>query len=99
MKLPYFVTIRNYGLIRERTKAGLVAARARGRVGGRPALLVPKQITRLKKLYDARKNTVQEICRIFNISRPTFYNYINKVNSKNKKNVTKNEKHAIKRKK
>lgn len=74
-------------VIRERTKAGLVAARARGRVGGRPALLVPKQITRLKKLYDARKNTVAEICKIFGISRPTFYNYINKITGKNKKKV------------
>jgi DNA invertase Pin-like site-specific DNA recombinase len=72
-------------VIRDRTKAGLVAARARGRVGGRPALLAPKQINRLKKLYDARKNTVEEICKIFTISRPTFYNYINQKNGKNKK--------------
>lgn len=72
-------------VIRERTKAGLTAARARGRLGGRPSLLTPKQVQRLKKLYDARKNTVEEICRIFSISRPTFYNYINKVNGKQKK--------------
>lgn len=82
-------------VIRERTKAGLVAARARGRVGGRPALLVPKQITRLKKLYDARKNTVAEICKIFNISRPTFYNYINQVNGKNKKKAERDKKYTI----
>lgn len=85
-------------VIRERTKAGLVAARARGRVGGRPALLVPKQIIRLKKLYDARKNTVEEICRIFSISRPTFYNYINNVHNKNK-NKVKNKKTRNKTKK
>lgn len=63
-------------LIQERTKAGLQAARARGRMGGRPALLKPTQVARLKKLYDARKNTVAEICKIFHISRPTFYNYV-----------------------
>ena len=48
-------------VIRERTKAGLQAARARGRLGGRPFLLAPKSVARLKKLYDARKNTVMEI--------------------------------------
>ena len=77
-------------VIRDRTKAGLIAARARGRVGGRPALLAPKQIIRIKKLYDARKNTVEEICKIFTISRPTFYNYINQVNGKKKKKISKN---------
>lgn len=72
-------------VIRDRTKAGLVAARARGRLGGRPTLLVPKQIARLKKLYDARKNTVEEICKIYSISRPTFYNYLKIKKSKGKK--------------
>ena len=71
-------------VIRERTKAGLQAARARGRLGGRPRLLTPNKIARLKKLYDARKNTVIEICKIFNISRPTFYNYL-KVKNENTK--------------
>lgn len=71
-------------VIRERTKAGLQAARARGRLGGRPRLLTHNKIARLKKLYDARKNTVIEICKIFNISRPTFYNYL-KVKNENTK--------------
>ena len=63
-------------IIRERTNAGLKAARARGRLGGRPYLLTPTKILRLKELYNARENTVVEICKIFHISRPTFYNYI-----------------------
>ncbi len=63
-------------VIRERTKAGLQAARARGRLGGLPRLLAPGRTVRSKKLYDARKNTVIEICKFFNISRPTFYNYL-----------------------
>lgn len=81
-------------VIRERTKAGLVAARARGRFGGRPALLGAKQIQRLKKLYDARKNTVEEICRIFSISRPTFYNYINQASNKQKMKFMPEKKYA-----
>ena len=72
-------------VIRERTKAGLQAARARGQLGGRPFLLSPTAVARLKKLYDARKNTVIEICKIFNISRPTFYNYLKVKNEKIKK--------------
>ena len=79
-------------VIRERTKAGLQAARARGRLGGRPFLLAPKSVARLKKLYDARKNTVMEICKIFNISRPTFYNYLKAKNSKIKKKMPKTTK-------
>ena len=74
-------------IIRERTNAGLAAARVRGRFGGRPTLLSDKQARRLKKLYDDRKNTVLEICKIFNISRPSFYNYVNNkhVDIKNKR--------------
>ena len=65
-------------LIRERTQAGLQAARTRGRLGGRPPLLNSRQIKRLIELYDEQKSTVDEICKIFNISRPSFYNYLNK---------------------
>ena len=70
-------------LIRERTQAGLKAARARGRLGGRPPLLNTRQVKRLVELYDEGKSTVDEICKIFNISRPSFYNYLNKI-KKNK---------------
>ena len=70
-------------LISERTAAGLKAARARGRLGGRPPLLNGRQVKRLVELYDEGKSTVDEICKIFDISRPSFYNYLNKVN-KNK---------------
>ena len=76
-------------VIRERTKAGLQAARARGRLGGRPFLLAPKSVKKIKKLYDARKNTVMEICKIFNITRPTFYNYLKAKSAKIKKKTPK----------
>jgi DNA invertase Pin-like site-specific DNA recombinase len=65
-------------LIKERTKAGLKAARIRGRLGGRPPLLDSRQISRIIELYNEGKSTVAEICKIYDISRPSFYNYLNK---------------------
>jgi len=66
-------------LIRERTRAGLQAARARGRFGGRPkatTLNTPKKIAMAQSLYDNKNNTIDEICKILNISRATLYKYI-----------------------
>ncbi len=63
-------------LIRERTDAGLKAARARGHMGGRPSLLDNRQIKRMIEMYNEQKNTVAEICKIYEISRPSFYNYL-----------------------
>ena len=66
-------------IIRERTKAGLTAARARGRVGGRPKGLSKKaQHTAIiaEKLYQERELTVKEICEQLSISRGTLYNYL-----------------------
>lgn len=65
-------------LIQERTRAGLKAARARGRLGGRPPLLQAHQVKKMLARYDEQKITVAEICKIFGISRPSFYNYLNK---------------------
>lgn len=65
-------------LVRERTNAGLKAARARGRMGGRPPMLDNRQIKRMMELYDEGKSTVAEICKIYDISRPSFYNYLQK---------------------
>ena len=65
-------------LIRDRTNAGLAAARARGRKGGRPPLLSNQEVKRMLKYYKEGKNTVDEICKIFGISRPAFYKYRNK---------------------
>lgn len=66
-------------LIVERTQAGLVAARARGRKGGRPrtaAMQDPKKLARARELYAERRMTVSEICRLLGISRSTFYTYV-----------------------
>ena len=63
-------------LIRERTMAGLSAARARGRKGGRPKSLDPHQRDVAVMLYHQKKKTVKEICSIMGISKPTLYNYV-----------------------
>lgn len=63
-------------LIRERTRAGLDAARARGRVGGRKAKLDNNQVITLKAMHESRKHTIKEICGVFGISKPTFYRYL-----------------------
>jgi DNA invertase Pin-like site-specific DNA recombinase len=63
-------------LIRERTRAGLAAARAPGRRGGRPRALDGKKMQLLYQLYEERKHTVKEICDILNISRSTLYAYL-----------------------
>src|SRR2546423_3471032 len=66
-------------LIRERTKAGLQAARARGRVGGRPkvkTLNSQKKVAMAQSLYDDKTNTIDEICQTLHISRATLYRYI-----------------------
>jgi DNA invertase Pin-like site-specific DNA recombinase len=63
-------------LIQERTRAGLAAARARGRKGGRPRALDEKKTQLLYQLYDERKRTVKEICDILDISRSTIYAYL-----------------------
>src|SRR4051812_13732966 len=61
-------------LIRERTQAGLRAARARGRQGGRPKkLATEKDLARARALYDSKTMTVAEICKSLGISRSTFY--------------------------
>jgi DNA invertase Pin-like site-specific DNA recombinase len=62
-------------LIRERTNAGLAAARARGRRGGRPRLSAEK-VRQLRTLAADRSNSVAGICKTLRISRATFYRYV-----------------------
>jgi DNA invertase Pin-like site-specific DNA recombinase len=62
-------------IIRERTTAGLMAARARGRKGGRPKALTGKQLSIARDLYEKRY-PIAETCRTLKISRATLYRYI-----------------------
>jgi DNA invertase Pin-like site-specific DNA recombinase len=68
-------------LARERTQAGLNAARARGRKGGRPKVLDPAKRKFVAKLYAEKQHTISEICRMMGISKPTLYNYIAEANA------------------
>ncbi len=69
-------------LIRERTKAGLTAARARGRLGGRPKALSEEKVALAKKLYSetnpdgGKQYAIKEICEMLGISKSTLYSYL-----------------------
>ena len=64
-------------LIQERTRAGLTSARARGRVGGRPAIaLNHPSVVAAKAMHSDRKMPVSAICTTLRISRPTLYRYL-----------------------
>jgi DNA invertase Pin-like site-specific DNA recombinase len=60
-------------IIRERTNAGLAAARARGRKGGRKEQHNSKKIVTAVKLADTSPDTISEICKQLGISRSTYY--------------------------
>ena len=60
-------------LIRERTKAGLASARARGRVGGRPRKLDAKRIAQARALLADPNQTVADVARVLNVGRATLY--------------------------
>jgi len=62
-------------LIRERTRAGLKAARARGRQGGRPRLLSEDKRRMAQALRDDPSQSVAAICKTLGIARTTFYRY------------------------
>ena len=63
-------------LIRERTRAGLDAARARGRKGGRPKLLDARKVAMARALHADKNNSIEDICRTLRISRSTLYRYL-----------------------
>lgn len=60
-------------LIRERTMAGLEAARLRGRRGGRPRKLTPGQVGELRRLHASREVGAAGLCRMYGISKTTLY--------------------------
>jgi DNA invertase Pin-like site-specific DNA recombinase len=74
-------------LIVERTRDGLEAARARGRVGGRKQALKPRQVQLAQEMYDEigedgkRKHTVQDIADELGVARTTIYRYLERKDS------------------
>ncbi len=65
-------------IIRDRTVAGLTAARARGRVGGRPSKLSAEQVRQARRMYDARELTVEQIGAVLGVSRTSIYRALGK---------------------
>jgi DNA invertase Pin-like site-specific DNA recombinase len=63
-------------IIRERTQAGLASARTRGKVGGRPKALTPKEVQILRNMAADKSLTVADICKTLGIGRTTFYRYV-----------------------
>ena len=63
-------------LLRERTRAGLAAARARGRKGGRPRVMDARKVAMAVALYRDAKHTPQAICAALRISKTTLYRYL-----------------------
>jgi DNA invertase Pin-like site-specific DNA recombinase len=63
-------------LIQERTRAGLEAARTRGRVGGRKKSLDEVKHKALKQLYEGKMHSISDLCKMFDISKQTLYSYV-----------------------
>lgn len=68
-------------LIRERTNAGLAAARARGRTGGRPSALYADQVKAARRMYEQQEMTVAQIGQVLGVSRTTIYRALNRQSS------------------
>jgi DNA invertase Pin-like site-specific DNA recombinase len=63
-------------LVRKRTMAGLAAARARGRRGGRQFELTKSQIRIAQSAMATRETHVSDLCQELQISRATLYRYV-----------------------
>lgn len=60
-------------LMLERTRAGLAAARKRGKMPGRPRAMFPAEVARARKLLDAGELSSYEIAVMFKVSRATMF--------------------------
>ena len=69
--VPVFAPLAEFerDLTRKRTAAGLAATRARGRVGGRPRVMIPEKIRLAQRLYDEGGVTVHQIANTLGVSR------------------------------
>lgn len=63
-------------IIIERTRAGLIAARARGRMGGRPRAFDDETFEMALKLYKDKTRPVGDICSKLGINKRTFYTHL-----------------------
>src|SRR5215212_1502479 len=63
-------------LIRERTLAGLAAARARGRHGGRPSVMTADKLAVARAMYASGEHTVTAIAAVVGVSRASIYRHL-----------------------
>jgi DNA invertase Pin-like site-specific DNA recombinase len=63
-------------LVRERTSAGLAAARARGRRGGRPSVMTAHKLQVARELYASGQYTVAAIAKTLGVSRASVYRHL-----------------------
>ena len=66
-------------LIRERTRAGLKAARARGRRGGRPSVMSAEKVEVARRMYESREYTVAAIAATLGVSRASIYRHLDRL--------------------
>ncbi len=62
-------------LVRERTMAGLAAARARGRLGGRPSVMSAAKLKQARRMI-ADKTPLTEVAQVLGVSRSTLYRHV-----------------------
>lgn len=65
-----------HSMMQARTKDGLAAARARGRVGGRKPKMTPARIATARQMYGTREHTVQQIADTLGVTRATVYRHL-----------------------
>ncbi len=63
-------------VIRERTMAGLEAARARGRKGGRKPIMDQKKVALASRMMQDRETPISQVCKAVGVSRATLYRYL-----------------------
>lgn len=68
-------------IIRERTKAGLLSARQRGRLGGRPPVMGEKKVRQAKAMLADSKSTIADVCATLGVSKATLYRHLSAVNA------------------
>jgi DNA invertase Pin-like site-specific DNA recombinase len=56
--------------------AGLAAAKARGRIGGRPKKLDKRKIALAKSMIADTSNSIKDVCKMLEVSRATLYQYL-----------------------
>jgi DNA invertase Pin-like site-specific DNA recombinase len=69
-------------LVRERTSAGLAAARARGRHGGRPSVMTADKLQVAREMYASKQYTVAAIATTLGVSRASVYRYLPNANGR-----------------